>query len=110
MNTSQEGFTLIELMIVVAIIGILTMVSLPAFKDYIDRANGASALTSLSGKILLLNEAYALNSDDAPKDGDQIVAVKDKTTITLTAVVSGTVLTWKCSTDTAHFKGCDNSD
>ena len=110
MNTSQKGFTLIELMIVVAIIGILTMISLPAFKDYIDRANGASALASLNAQTLLLNEAYALDSIDAPTEGYQIVAIKDTTTITLTAAISGSVLTWTCSTSTAHFKGCENSE
>ena len=58
MKKVQQGFTLIELMIVVAIIGILAAVALPAYQDYTVRAKISEAVIAGSSVKGMLSEAF----------------------------------------------------
>ena len=59
MKQLQKGFTLIELMIVVAIIGILAAVAIPAYQDYIARSQVGEAVNLMAGGKTPLAEYYA---------------------------------------------------
>ena len=59
MKRVQQGFTLIELMIVVAIIGILAAVALPAYQDYTIRARMSEAVLAASVGRTAVSETYA---------------------------------------------------
>ncbi|EMU2493195.1 pilin [Neisseria gonorrhoeae] len=67
MNTLQKGFTLIELMIVIAIVGILAAVALPAYQDYTARAQVSEAILLAEGQKSAVT-GYYLNNGEWPKD------------------------------------------
>ena len=66
---AQKGFTLIELMIVVAIIGILAAVALPAYQDYTARAKVTEAMLAADGCKASLSE-YLQTNNSFPADTD----------------------------------------
>ncbi|EPF8423839.1 pilin [Neisseria gonorrhoeae] len=70
MNTLQKGFTLIELMIVIAIVGILAAVALPAYQDYTARAQVSEAILLAEGQKSAVTEYY-LNNGEWPENNDK---------------------------------------
>jgi len=60
---AQKGFTLIELMIVVAIIGILAAIALPAYQSYTARAQMTEALNLTSGLRIAVSETWQTTGD-----------------------------------------------
>ncbi|HEZ6351291.1 TPA: pilin [Neisseria meningitidis] len=79
MNTLQKGFTLIELMIVIAIVGILAAVALPAYQDYTARAQVSEAILLAEGQKSAVTEYY-LNHGKWP-DGNSNAGVATSTDI-----------------------------
>ena len=66
----QQGFTLIELMIVVAVIGVLSAIAIPQYQKYVAKAEGAAALATLTG-LKTNAEAFTVEKGTFPAVSDK---------------------------------------
>jgi type IV pilus assembly protein PilE len=116
MRTKSTGFTLIELMVVVAIIGLLAAIAIPSYKDSTRRANRADAQITLS-RLATLQERYFFRTNQYTGDfNDLISGVADNTTsitsdegyytVALTATASSWSLTATGIGDQANDSEC----
>ncbi len=80
MKALQKGFTLIELMIVVAIIGILAAVALPAYQDYTIRAKVSELVLAASGVKTTISEAANNNATLSGAGTGVIISATGKVT------------------------------
>ena len=96
-NALEKGFTLVELMIVIVIVGILSAVALPNFLSQTERAKGTEATSKLSG---LLKEAHA----EYQLAGTEAAAVTAMAT-SITNANAGSIFTYAITAGTGEITG-----
>ena len=117
MKYVQRGFTLIELMIVVAIIGILAAVAIPAYQDYTARAQVTDAVSLLGGIKIAIHNEFSETGNWSMPDGavtsgryvSEVVEGGASPAYTLTATFAAAGLSEKIAGETITFSYNDTT-
>jgi type IV pilus assembly protein PilE len=88
----QHGFTLIELMVTVAIVGILTAVALPAYGDYVTRSRLTEAFTALAGAQPSAEQFWANNRNYQDATNSYVPSATANFTYSLSGATTSTYL------------------
>lgn len=113
LKATQKGFTLVELMVVIAIIGIIASIAVPSYADYVKKGKAAEATATLANLRIKMEQYYQDNrtyvgGECSPGSGDRYFtyscSAQTATTYTLNAAGKGDMSNFSFSVDESNDK------